>query len=255
MHAFTDGRDTSPHGSGAATSPGSPASRPSSGRYYAMDRDRQLGPRQAGVRRDRARRRRARADDAVEAVKASYAAGVTDEFIEPVVIGDPSRGPDPVRRRGGLLQLPARPSPRALVGAHPGRLHGFDRGPDPPLPALRADDGVRRRHRRSRRVPGRGPRRRSGTGARRPRRRPAPRRRDREVRPRHLLLRRRLRDPVRRRGVGAGRLAPRRPDLRQEAEHERRRGRRPRRATASPTTATGSASSTSRTPTWSATRA
>ena len=26
----------------------------------------------------------ARADDAVEAVKASYAAGVTDEFIEPV---------------------------------------------------------------------------------------------------------------------------------------------------------------------------
>ena len=36
----------------------------------------------------------ARADDAVEAVRASYAAGVTDEFIEPVVIGDPVRGPD-----------------------------------------------------------------------------------------------------------------------------------------------------------------
>ena len=90
VHAFMDGRDTSPHG-GAEYLDGLPGVATVVGRYYAMDRDR---------RWDRAKRAYdaivhgvgARADDPVEAVKASYAAGVTDEFIEPVVIGDPSAG-------------------------------------------------------------------------------------------------------------------------------------------------------------------
>ena len=132
VHAFTDGRDTSPHG-GAEYLDGLPGVATVVGRYYAMDRDR---------RWDRAKRAYdaivhgvgARADDAVEAVKASYAAGVTDEFIEPVVIGDPSAG----RIRSGDAAIffnfrpdRARELSWALTQAD---FTGFDRGPDPPLP-------------------------------------------------------------------------------------------------------------------------
>ena len=132
VHAFTDGRDTSPHG-GAEYLDGLPGVATVVGRYYAMDRDR---------RWDRAKRAYdaivhgvgARADDAVEAVKASYAAGVTDEFIEPVVIGDPAAG----RIRSGDAAIffnfrpdRARELSWALTQAD---FTGFDRGPDPPLP-------------------------------------------------------------------------------------------------------------------------
>ena len=132
VHAFTDGRDTSPHG-GAQYLDRLPGVATVVGRYYAMDRDR---------RWDRAKRAYdaivhgvgARADDAVEAVKASYAAGVTDEFIEPVVIGDPSAG----RIRSGDAAIffnfrpdRARELSWALTQAD---FTGFDRGPDPPLP-------------------------------------------------------------------------------------------------------------------------
>ncbi|GIU94758.1 MAG: 2,3-bisphosphoglycerate-independent phosphoglycerate mutase [Gaiellaceae bacterium] len=86
IHAFTDGRDVSPR---AAVSDLAelPATRVATvcGRYYAMDRDgrwertnRALAAIVEGVGRV--------ADDPVEAVRASYAEGVTDEFIEPVVL-------------------------------------------------------------------------------------------------------------------------------------------------------------------------
>jgi 2,3-bisphosphoglycerate-independent phosphoglycerate mutase len=86
IHAFTDGRDVSPHA--AATDLAKlPAERIATvvGRYYAMDRDN---------RAERTERAAAailggegtQADDPVDAVRASYAAGVTDEFIEPVVL-------------------------------------------------------------------------------------------------------------------------------------------------------------------------
>jgi 2,3-bisphosphoglycerate-independent phosphoglycerate mutase len=132
VHAFTDGRDTSPRG-GVEYLDGLPGIATVVGRYYAMDRDR---------RWDRAKRAYdaivhgagARADDAVEAVQASYAAGVTDEFIEPVVIGDPSAG----RIRSGDAAIffnfrpdRARELSWALTQAD---FTGFDRGPDPPLP-------------------------------------------------------------------------------------------------------------------------
>ena len=55
---------------------------------------------------------------------------------------------------------------------------------------------------------------------------PAPRRRDREVRARHLLLQRRARGRVGGGGALPGRLAARRPHLRPQARDERRRGRR-----------------------------
>jgi len=86
VHAFTDGRDVSPHAAvnDLATLP---ADRIATvvGRYYAMDRD------QRWERTDRALDAIAggvgeEADDPVAAVRASYERGVTDEFVEPVVL-------------------------------------------------------------------------------------------------------------------------------------------------------------------------
>jgi 2,3-bisphosphoglycerate-independent phosphoglycerate mutase len=86
VHAFTDGRDVSPHA--AAADLGTlPADRIATvvGRYYAMDRDRRWD------RTDRALDAICEgvgeeADDAVAAVEASYTRGVTDEFLEPIVV-------------------------------------------------------------------------------------------------------------------------------------------------------------------------
>jgi 2,3-bisphosphoglycerate-independent phosphoglycerate mutase len=93
VHAFTDGRDTLPHAGpgyleqveGWLAEGGRVCT--VSGRYYAMDRDR---------RWDRIKRaydaivhaRGNKADDAAAAVRTSHEAGVTDEFVEPTVIGD-----------------------------------------------------------------------------------------------------------------------------------------------------------------------
>ena len=86
IHAFTDGRDVSPEASvkDLATLP---ADRIATvvGRYYAMDRDKRW------ERTDRALAAivdgvGGSADDPVDAVRASYARGVTDEFVEPVVL-------------------------------------------------------------------------------------------------------------------------------------------------------------------------
>jgi 2,3-bisphosphoglycerate-independent phosphoglycerate mutase len=86
IHAFTDGRDVSPHAA-ADDLASLPAERISTvcGRYYAMDRD------QRWDRTDRAlaaitQGEGEHADDPVAAVRASYERGVTDEFIEPIVI-------------------------------------------------------------------------------------------------------------------------------------------------------------------------
>jgi 2,3-bisphosphoglycerate-independent phosphoglycerate mutase len=86
VHAFTDGRDVSPHAA-AADLATLPADRIATvaGRYYAMDRDRRW------ERTDRAVAAICdgagdEADDPIAAIRASYARGVTDEFVEPVVL-------------------------------------------------------------------------------------------------------------------------------------------------------------------------
>ncbi|HLY87329.1 MAG TPA: 2,3-bisphosphoglycerate-independent phosphoglycerate mutase [Gaiellaceae bacterium] len=91
IHAFTDGRDVSPHSAGHDLTE-LPVDRIATvvGRYYAMDRDRRWD------RTDRALRaivdgEGEHAEDPVAAVRASYDRGVTDEFIEPVVIDGPPR--------------------------------------------------------------------------------------------------------------------------------------------------------------------
>lgn len=87
VHVFTDGRDVSPT-SAVRDVAELPAERIATivGRYYAMDRD---------ERWERTERALAavvagegeHAADPVEAVRASYERGVTDEFIEPIVLG------------------------------------------------------------------------------------------------------------------------------------------------------------------------
>jgi 2,3-bisphosphoglycerate-independent phosphoglycerate mutase len=86
IHAFTDGRDVSPT-SAAKDLAELPADRIATvaGRYYAMDRDKRWERTQRafdaidGGEGDHA-------DDPVAAVRASYERGVTDEFIEPIVL-------------------------------------------------------------------------------------------------------------------------------------------------------------------------
>jgi 2,3-bisphosphoglycerate-independent phosphoglycerate mutase len=95
IHAFTDGRDVSPTSAvhDLAELPTEPIATVS-GRYYAMDRD------QRWERTDRAfaaivRGEGAHGSDPVREVQRSYDQGVTDEFIEPVVIdGRPRLGPN-----------------------------------------------------------------------------------------------------------------------------------------------------------------
>jgi 2,3-bisphosphoglycerate-independent phosphoglycerate mutase len=94
IHAFTDGRDTDPQGGLAYFDKLEKAIEGKSakitsiiGRYFAMDRDR---------RWERVRKaykllveaKGEKADSAPEALRKSYASGVTDEFIEPIWLGE-----------------------------------------------------------------------------------------------------------------------------------------------------------------------
>ena len=86
VHAFTDGRDVSPHAA-AADLASLDSARVASviGRYYAMDRDGRLERTERAVAAivsgvgEQAR-------EPMAAVTASHARGVTDEFVEPVVL-------------------------------------------------------------------------------------------------------------------------------------------------------------------------
>jgi 2,3-bisphosphoglycerate-independent phosphoglycerate mutase len=105
IHAFTDGRDVSPT-SAVHDLDELPSDRVAtvSGRYYAMDRDGRW------ERTDRAFKAITRgegeeADDPVEAVRRIYERGVTDEFIEPVVL----RGRPRLRRDDSAVFFNFRP--------------------------------------------------------------------------------------------------------------------------------------------------
>ena len=66
-----------------------------------------LGAHQARLRRDGARRRSSTAASGHEAIRLSYDAGVTDEFIEPAVIGPP--GENRIRPGDAVLYWNFRP--------------------------------------------------------------------------------------------------------------------------------------------------
>jgi len=86
IHAFTDGRDVSPT-SARADLAELPLDRIATvaGRYYAMDRDQRWDRTQLALDAI-VHGRGAHAADPLHAIEASYEAGVTDEFIVPVVI-------------------------------------------------------------------------------------------------------------------------------------------------------------------------
>ncbi|RDI75243.1 2,3-bisphosphoglycerate-independent phosphoglycerate mutase [Gaiella occulta] len=95
IHAFSDGRDVSPRAA-AVDLATLPAERIATvvGRYYAMDRD------ERWERTERALRaildgEGEHAADPVDAVRTSYRRGITDEFVEPVVLdGRPRLDPE-----------------------------------------------------------------------------------------------------------------------------------------------------------------
>jgi bisphosphoglycerate-independent phosphoglycerate mutase (AlkP superfamily) len=86
IHAFTDGRDVSPH-SAVHDLAELPTDRIAtvSGRYYAMDRDQRWDRTQLAYDAVVSGRGE-QAGDPIEAVRRSYERGVTDEFIVPTVI-------------------------------------------------------------------------------------------------------------------------------------------------------------------------
>ena len=86
IHAFTDGRDVSPH-SALHDLAELPTHRIATiaGRYYAMDRDRRWERTDAALAAI-TEGEGLHADDPIAAVAASYEAGLTDEFIVPTVI-------------------------------------------------------------------------------------------------------------------------------------------------------------------------
>lgn len=97
VHAFMDGRDTSPHGGrnyiadleSTMSECGCGVIGSVVGRYWAMDRDNRW-PRIEKAYNLLVKGSGDRFDAAQEAIEASYAADVTDEFVEPACIGDPA---------------------------------------------------------------------------------------------------------------------------------------------------------------------
>ncbi len=87
IHAFTDGRDVSPHAAVHDLAE-LPTERIStvSGRYYAMDRDQRWERTQRTVDAI-VEGKGDEAADPIEAVRRSYERGITDEFIEPITVG------------------------------------------------------------------------------------------------------------------------------------------------------------------------
>ncbi len=95
VHAFMDGRDTSPHGGAEylrvfqkrADEAGTGKIASIVGRYYAMDRDRRWERSQLAYDL-LVRGKGTRAADPVNAVNASYEDGITDEFINPIIVDE-----------------------------------------------------------------------------------------------------------------------------------------------------------------------
>ena len=138
LHAFTDGRDTLPD-SGAGfveeaegwlrdTGRGRVAT--VSGRYYAMDRDRRWDRIELAYRAIvHGDSDQPRAASGVEAVRAAYERGETDEFVKPTVVGEEGR----IRAGDAVLFFNFRPDrAREMTRALGERdFSEFDRGEAP----------------------------------------------------------------------------------------------------------------------------
>src|SRR3989454_585578 len=119
VHAFTDGRDTSPTGgiefmrhlqARASEIGGAHAAKVAtvSGRYYAMDRDNRW-ERTAMTYFAMTRGEGQHANSAVEAIQQSYDKGITDEFIIPTVIMEEGHPVAVVKAGDALIHYNFRP--------------------------------------------------------------------------------------------------------------------------------------------------
>lgn len=136
LHAFTDGRDTRPdsglpaveelerHGARVATVVG---------RYFAMDRDQRWQRTQAAYDAMVHGRAPHTAPTGADAVRNSYNHGITDEFIEPCVVGDPAEGR--IRDGDAVIVVNFRPDrARQITQTFAAGFDGFDRGASPVRP-------------------------------------------------------------------------------------------------------------------------
>jgi 2,3-bisphosphoglycerate-independent phosphoglycerate mutase len=108
VHAFTDGRDTSPHGGAQFLAqvdawPGRVGS--VIGRYYAMDRDRRAERTQAALDLLVEGRAAHHADSGEAAVRAAYERDETDEFITATTVGAEAR----IRPQDSVIAFNFRP--------------------------------------------------------------------------------------------------------------------------------------------------
>ena len=139
IHAFTDGRDTSPTaGQGYVddveaflAEEGIGAIATVSGRYYAMDRDKRwerVKKAYDALVHDQG----LRAVSAGAAVRESYARDETDEFIQPTIVSDDPRSR--IRDGDGVVFFNFRPDRARELSAALTRpeLRSFDRGGPPP---------------------------------------------------------------------------------------------------------------------------
>ena len=143
VHAFLDGRDTAPDSGASYVAELEDKMREYGvgkiatmvGRYYAMDRDKRWERTEQAYRLLRFGEGRARRDPAA-AIRESYAEGVTDEFVKPIVIVDDNERPISRIQDGDSVVFfnfradRARQITRALTEAD---LDGFDRGTVPEI--------------------------------------------------------------------------------------------------------------------------
>ena len=143
VHAFLDGRDTAPDSGAGYVAElidkmqeygvGRVAS--IVGRYYAMDRDKRWERTEQAYRLLRYGEGSARRDP-VAAIQESYVAGVTDEFVKPIVLVDESDSPAATVRDGDSVIFfnfrsdRARQITRAFTEED---FTFFDRGPKPEI--------------------------------------------------------------------------------------------------------------------------
>ena len=144
VHAITDGRDTSPTGgirylaSLQETMDRFRTGRVATvtGRYYAMDRDKRWERTKLAYDAIVAGQAATQAASPIEAVQASYAAGITDEFITPVVIVDADKSAvGPIRDEDSVIFFNFR-ADRARQLTRAIALDDFDGFPRPARPRV-----------------------------------------------------------------------------------------------------------------------
>ena len=167
------------------------------GRYWAMDRDKRWERIQKAYDLLVHGRAEHHADSGVEAVRAAYERGETDEFIEPTTVGEEAAHPSAATRSSPSTSAPIACARSRARWPTP-RFDEVDRGERRGRAPVRDADRVRGGLALPGRLPAGAPRDHAAARHRRGGRAPAPRRRDREVPARHVLLRRRARRRPRR---------------------------------------------------------